>query len=80
MTRKALLPQNRRHVMIYDEDWEFINDHYGPRGPNPVGISAAIKTILHSHISKLRAKADQIARSPEQLARLATQNGPDSDE
>ncbi len=58
MSRRVSLPQTRHHVYIYDEDWEFLEQTYGARtGDHPIGISEAVRTILHAKIMDMRAKA-----------------------
>jgi hypothetical protein len=53
MTKKALLPQSRRHVMIYDEDWQWLERHYGPGSPHEkIGISGAVKTLVHRFVTR----------------------------
>jgi hypothetical protein len=55
MSKKALLPQSRRHVMIYDEDWDWLERHYGQGSPHEkIGISGAVKTLVHKFVSKSR--------------------------
>jgi hypothetical protein len=56
MTRKALLPQRPRHILVYDEDWDFLRDAYGPGSAKPVGISPAIRTIIHAFCQRLRQR------------------------
>lgn len=56
MPRKSLLPQSSHHVMIFDEDWEFLQQLYGPRGLKPLGVSQVIQTIVHRKVNELRAR------------------------
>ena len=56
MSRRSAIPQTRRHVHIFDEDWEFLNTHYSIHSPNPVGVSQAIRTIVHAKVEEIRAK------------------------
>lgn len=62
------LPQTRRHVLIFDEDWEYLTESYGARGLKPIGVSAAIRKIIHAKVLGLRASisAVQDARPPVQ--------------
>jgi hypothetical protein len=65
MTRKALLPQRPRHILVYDEDWDFLRDAYGPGSAKPVGISPAIRTIIHAFCQRLRQReADVVEGTP----------------
>ena len=55
MTRKAILPQSPHHILIYDEDWEYLLSRFGPGGLRPVGVSQIIRAIIHQKIAALRA-------------------------
>lgn len=72
MTKKTELPQSRRHVLIFDEDWDFLSANYGPSGPKPIGVSAAIRKIVHSKCQGLRQRiADASDRSAQVDAEAA---------
>ena len=61
MTRKAIRPQTSRHVMIYDEDWQYLDELYGRHlGPNAVGTGSAIRELVHKFCRNLRAKSEQV--------------------
>jgi hypothetical protein len=60
MSKKNLLPANRHHLMIYDEDWEFLQMVYGPGAPKPIGAGTAIKTMVHSYVERLRARSNKV--------------------
>lgn len=61
MSRKSILPQTPRHIPLYDEDWEFLQSVYGRNsGAKPVGVSTAIRTIIHAFVKKLRERATQV--------------------
>lgn len=57
MSRKSELPKSRHHIMLYDEDWEFLETNYGKSSGTPVGASAAISAIVHAKVRQLRAAA-----------------------
>lgn len=61
MTRRAELPQSPRHVMIFDEDWEFLEARYGRshRGPHAIGTSAAIRKLVHHWCQRMRDRERQ---------------------
>lgn len=44
---------SRRHIIIFDEDHEFIQTFYG----DSIGYSAAIRRIIHEHVKTLKRKA-----------------------
>lgn len=58
MSKKSALPQSRHHVLIYDEDWKFLEQNYGPGSANAaLGISGAIRAIIHQRILGIKARA-----------------------
>lgn len=62
MTRRSLLPQSRRHIFVYDEDWSWLSDNFGILALNPrnrVGVSFAIREIIHRRVRELRAQQEQ---------------------
>ncbi len=53
------LPSSRHHIMLFDEDWEFLNRAYGkPGGMHAIGVSEAIRAIVHAKVVSLKAKAN----------------------
>lgn len=60
MSKKSPLPQSRHHILVYDEDWDWLDRHYGRGAANSeVGISGAIKAILHQRVLGMRALANK---------------------
>jgi hypothetical protein len=59
MPRRAPLPQSRHHIYIYDEDWEFLLEMYGPQSSNPVGLSAIIRNVVHQRVLGLKAAQEE---------------------
>lgn len=60
MSKKAPLPYSRHHILIYDEDWEFLEKAYGKGSPHEaLGISGAIRAIIHQKVLGLKAKINQ---------------------
>lgn len=49
------LPASKRHVFLYDEDWEWLEARFGSHSINPIGVAKAIRTILHNRIKLLKA-------------------------
>jgi hypothetical protein len=56
MSRKARLPQTPRHVLIYDEDWEYLETRFGQVGIRPIGVSNVIRAVIHQKILDWREK------------------------
>lgn len=55
--KRSSLPQSRRHIMVYDEDWEWLDRYYGKESDARIGTGAAIREIVHSRIKALKQKA-----------------------
>jgi hypothetical protein len=58
MSKKVELPQTRRHILIFDEDWEYLTESYGAGGAKPIGVSAAIRKIVHAKVLGLRDRVN----------------------
>ena len=53
MSKKSLLPQVRKHIMVYQEDWEWLERHYGKGSPHEaLGIGGVIKTVIHRFVTR----------------------------
>lgn len=50
---------DRRHIWMYDEDWEWLETQFGDN----VKPSKAIREIIHVAIQNMKAKADAAARA-----------------
>lgn len=59
MSKRNSLPQSRRHIFVYDEDWDFLVENYGPGAEKAMGVSTAIRTIIHAKVLGLKALANQ---------------------
>lgn len=47
--------KTRRHIWIYDEDWEKIGQLYG----DSLGHSGAVQSILRAFLKKIESKAER---------------------
>ena len=56
MSRRITQSQSRHHVHIFDEDWDFLERAYGRDGVKPIGISAAVRTIIHNHVKLIKQR------------------------
>jgi hypothetical protein len=54
MSKRSAKPQRARHVVLLDEDWEYLNKLYGPQSSNPIGVSEMIRTLVHRACERLR--------------------------
>lgn len=54
MPKKLNLPSSKRHVLLFDEDWEYLEARFGPSGIRPVGISRVIRAIIHQKVQALK--------------------------
>ncbi len=60
MPKKPQQPQSRRHIFIYDEDWEWLEGAYGQSSPNKLGTGIAIRALVHKFVLAQRAKTQQL--------------------
>lgn len=65
------LPSKPRHIRLYDEDCEFIERMYGRGSPQPIGMTKAIRGIVHIYVQKLKDRAKGLSQS--EMAALAPQ-------
>lgn len=61
MSKKSDLPQSPHHVLIYDEDWKFLEENYGPHSENRIGVSASIRALVHRRVLQLKSQATEAA-------------------
>jgi hypothetical protein len=70
LAKKSRFPQTPRHILIYDEDWEYLETRFGPQGLKPVGVSNVIRALIHQRVLGLReaenAAATRLAREAHQ--------------
>lgn len=57
MSKRSVLPQSRRHLLLYDEDWEFIEQRFCADNGNTPGV--LIREMLHRRVMELREKENQ---------------------
>lgn len=58
--RRSDRPVTSRHIMVYDEDWEYLDALYGRgNGPGAVGTGVAIRKLIHKWVKGMKAKALQ---------------------
>ena len=61
MSKRSTLPQRRRHIFIYDEDWAFLDSVYGQGQAKDLGgVGTAIRAVVHAWVERLRAQAQQV--------------------
>ncbi len=58
MKKSEILAQSPRHILVYDEDWDYIETHFGRDSPAKLGAGKAIRGIVHSFVRRLKAKAE----------------------
>lgn len=54
--KRSDLPQSRRHILMFDEDWEWLHANFGPHSVKAYGVGAAVREIVHAHVRRLRAR------------------------
>lgn len=61
MSKRAEIPQSRHHVLVFDEDWEWLEANYGRGSPSRIGPGVAVRKLVHAHIRLLRQKVQDLA-------------------
>ena len=56
MSRRSTHPQSRHHIILYDEDWKWLEESYGDGG-TVMSPGIWVKELVHRAV--LRAKAQQ---------------------
>ena len=56
MTKRIERPTEARHIQIYTEDWNFLNDNFGKGSEKPLGAGKAIRLIVHKYCNAVRAQ------------------------
>jgi hypothetical protein len=65
MSRKGKLPQSPHHLLIYDEDWDFLSELFGKNSSRPIGVSYVIREIVHQKVLARRQAAQPPAAASE---------------
>lgn len=60
MTRKSITPSSRRHIWVFDDDWEYLEKKFGPATESRFGVGPAIRQIIHLYVGNLRAKEQSL--------------------
>ena len=59
MSRRSLYPQTARHIPIRDDDWSYLSQMFDRTGGvHRIGVSIAIRSIIHAYVERLRANAE----------------------
>lgn len=56
MSKRSERPVTRRHIHIYDEDWEFLTARCGPHTEHKLTVSEFIRNIVNVYTKHMRAK------------------------
>lgn len=56
MSRRAILPQHRRHIHVYDDDWDFLETHFANSGVSP---GVAVREMIHKWVVDLRRRVNE---------------------
>jgi len=65
LSKKNLLPASRRHVMMFDEDWEWLEAQYGSNSPSKIGVAEAVRIVVHNFCKKQREAVNQRLSAPD---------------
>lgn len=61
MPKKLDLPTTRCHIILFKEDLEFLEAHYGRYSPTGLGLSEAMRLMVHKWVKTLRERANEAA-------------------
>jgi hypothetical protein len=50
VSKRSPVKQSRRHVWLYDEDWEWIKQRYS----GTIGPSEAVRKIIHTMVLRIK--------------------------
>ena len=76
MSKRAEMPQTRRHVLIFDEDWDWLESNYGRYSSSRIGTGVAVRKILHSHIRALKQQVqDNLDRRRQAVGTAVASDG-----
>lgn len=56
MSKQLALAASRHHVVIYDEDWQFLNENFGIGTAANLGPGVAAREIIHKRVMQLRER------------------------
>jgi hypothetical protein len=67
MTKKTERPAHPRHVLIYDDDWEFLERYFGLGAPRHrrVGCGYMCREYIHQGVEALKQRMRESALEPE---------------
>lgn len=58
MSKKIDQTTVTRHLQIYSEDWEFLDQNFGKQAVTPVGVGATIRAIVHQKVQQIRSRQE----------------------
>lgn len=59
--RRSTEPQSRRHIWVFDEDWAYLEKHFG----EALGVGPSIRQIVRLYVNQLRAKTTKKLDEPQ---------------
>lgn len=59
MSRRTELTCIKKTLLLYEEDWQFLSEHYGAEGLHSIGVTPIIREIIHRKVGELRDKMQQ---------------------
>ena len=55
MTRATTNPSSRRHILVYDEDWEWLEAQYHLQDSSGMTPGVLIRELIHKHVKTIKA-------------------------
>lgn len=71
MPKKERAPVTRRHIYLFDSDWDFIMSHFDAT----VGASTTIREVLHTWVEGVKAKIEAQGPTIQRAANVTLPQG-----
>lgn len=74
LSKKAARPQTPRHILVWDEDWEYLDSRFGQAGLHPIGVSRVLRALIHQRVLEWR-EAENAALTAAARQKMEQQDG-----
>jgi hypothetical protein len=63
MSRRSILPSSRRHVNIFDEDWNYLERTFGMYSYPNISAGVIIRLIVHDAVKEIKEREAELLQS-----------------
>lgn len=67
MSKRSPVKQSRRHVWLYDEDWDWLKQRYSGK----IGPSEAVRKIVHTMVLRIKQQEQHAIEAADSNKRQA---------